>query len=48
MRVGRGRNGAIIISVGATSGMLVMSTAHRTHCVEFARTFDDGGLRDGA
>ena len=26
MRVGLFRNGAIIISVGATSGMLVMST----------------------
>ena len=37
MRVGLDRNGAIIISVGATSGMRVMSTAPSKTAVELAR-----------
>ena len=41
MRVASARNGAIIISVGATSGMLVMSTATVETRRERARPFDD-------
>ena len=42
MRVGVFRNGASIISVGATSGMLVMSTAPSKPASRTARPFDDG------